>query len=97
MRSKCICIKDYYNTKESIPTFRKGEIYEYTDQQFVTRDYPEGYNVKFYPGNYIYFRKHQDPKAEKGFGLFSTYFITVEELREDKLNQILENEQNPME
>lgn len=86
MRSKCLCVKDY-NT-ELFPEFLKGNHYEYTDQHFVTREYPEGYNVQFLQGNYIYFRKYQDPLTKKGYGLFSTYFKTLKNIRKEKLSQI---------
>ena len=91
MESKCLCVKNYYlRSPVNEAHFIKGKYYKYTDQQFVTRDYPEGYNVSFSKGEYIYFRKHQDPLAEKGFGLFNTYFRTIKEQRKEKIEKLNE-------
>lgn len=87
MIGKCVCIKSYFNNPNSI-IFHKDEIYEYTDQKFVTREMPDGYNVKFSKGEYIYFRKHQDVLAISGYGLFSTYFKTLKEIRKEKIEKI---------
>lgn len=84
MRNKCICIKNYGNFE----TFKKDNYYEYTDKHFVSREYPEGYNVQFSKGEYLYFRKYQDPLAEKGYGMFGTYFKTLKEIRKEKLKKI---------
>lgn len=72
MKKKCTCIKNYYGIDKKYPIFYQGDTYEYTDQKFVTREFPEGFNVQFSKGEYIYFRTHQDPLAERGFGMFST-------------------------
>ena len=92
MRGKCLCIKNYMSHpgRQNYCEFVKDSWYEYTDQQFVTREYPEGFNVKFYKSNYIFFRNHQDPKAEKGYSLFNTYFKTLKDIRKEKLNKINE-------
>jgi len=82
MRSKCLCVKNYNHP------FQKGEWYEYTDQKFVTREYPKGFNVQFSKGEYIYFRQHQDSLVSKGYGLFNTYFKTIKQIRKEKLNKI---------
>ena len=87
MISKCLCIKDYCN-KFNKPIFKKGEIYEFTDQEFATREYPDGYNVCFFNHEYIYFRKNQDPLAEEGYGLFYTYFKPLKLIRKEKLNKL---------
>jgi hypothetical protein len=79
MKSKCICIKDFYSTITSDVTFIKDEIYEFTDDKFVTRNLPDGYNVCFDKGQYLYFKKHEE---------FSTYFKTIKEIRKEKLQKI---------
>jgi hypothetical protein len=40
-----------------VPLFIKNEIYDYTEQNFVSIEYPEVYNVKYSKVEYIYFRK----------------------------------------
>jgi len=89
MRSKCLCIKDYTSPlNNKFPEFQIGEWYEYTDQKFVSREYPEGFNVQFYKGNYLFLRKNQDPLASKGYGVFKTHFKTIKDIRKEKLKQI---------
>lgn len=86
MRAKCVCINNWYDTTRSkYPTFEKGKTYEYTDQQFVTREVPTGFNVEIggiFKGNYIYF------KEEKGYGCFHDYFKTLKDIRKEKLNKL---------
>jgi len=90
MRSRCVCIKTYYNSdyNSNVPIFRNNETYEYTDQKFITREMPDGYNVMLSKGEYIYFRKHPDVLAETGYGMFNTYFRTLKEVRKEKLIKI---------
>lgn len=92
MRNKCVCIEDYFINNNVIFSiiYKKGEYYEYTDEKFVTRELPEGYNVMFSKGEYIFFRKYQDPLSGKGFGMFSTHFKTFNEIRKEKLKIIKE-------
>lgn len=90
MTDKCLCINSYYTPTVNTIVFEKGKIYDFTDQKFVTREYPEGYNVCFFNGEYIYFRKYQDPLAETGYGLFSTHFKPILEIRKEKINKIKE-------
>jgi len=88
MINKCICIKSFYNDNGS-SAFRKHIEYHYTDKMFITsREYPEGYNVKFSSGEYIFFRKFQDSLAPIGYGMFSTYFKTLKDIRKEKLNKL---------
>jgi len=87
MTSKCICIQSFYNDNGTV-AFRKHLEYEFTDQHFVSREYPEGYNVCFSKGEYLYFRKYQDPLAPKGYGMFNTYFKTLKDVRKEKLKKI---------
>ena len=54
MKSKCVCIKNYYlRSTANAPHFEKGQIYEFTDQQFVKREYPKGFNVSFSKGSIL--------------------------------------------
>ena len=87
MRDKCICIKTYH-TPKGFPIYSKNIIYEYTDQNYVTREYPKGYNVQFSKGEYLFFRKHQDPLAPNGYGIFNTHFKKLKELRKEKLEKL---------
>lgn len=93
MIDKCLCIKDYCD-KFNKPIFKKCEIYEFTDQEFATRKYPDGYNVCFFNHEYIYFRKNQDTlteyeyEYEYEYDLFSTYFKTLKQIRKEKLTKI---------
>lgn len=90
MKNKCVCIEDYFNNDGVIFSiiFKKGKYYEYTDSHFVSREYPDGYNVQFSKGEYIFFRKYQDPLSGKGFGMFSTHFKTFNEIRKEKLEKL---------
>ncbi len=89
MRSKCLCVNDYYiNFSSNSPTFNKDMWYEYTDQQFATRDYTEGFNVQFSNSEYIFFRILQDKSTIKGYGVFSTHFKTIKQIRKDKIIKI---------
>lgn len=94
MKDKCICINDYYdkynNNLPHLPHYKKGYYYEFTDEKFVTRELPEGYNVQFSKGEYLFFRKYQDILAEKGYGMFSTYFKPIKEIRKEKLKKLEE-------
>jgi len=95
MRSKCICVKDYNGQEawappnlqkyNSQPEFSKGEYYEYTKNVL---GYTEGYNVQFSNGEYIFFRKGQDPLTGKGYRLFSKYFKTIKKIRKEKLEKL---------
>ena len=87
MTNKCICIKSFYNNNTTV-AFRKHITYEYTDKIFVSRELPEGYNVKFSKGEYLYFRKNQDPLTDKGYGMFSTHFKTMKIVRKEKLEKL---------
>lgn len=93
MVNKCICIKSFYNDNETV-AFRKHIEYKYTDKMFTTREYPEGYNVMFSKGEYLFFRKYQDPSTPKGYSMFSTHFKTLKEIRKEKLNKISKNMEN---
>lgn len=89
MRNKCLCIKDYKSkNNDKFPEFQENEWYEYTNQRFTSREYPEGFNVEFFKGNYLYFRKNQDPLAPKGYGLFETHFKTLKDIRKEKLMKL---------
>jgi hypothetical protein len=89
MLNKCKCIKNYYNSKynQKFLIFRKNEIYEYTDTKFISRKYPDGVNVKFSNGEYIYFRKNET-ENEYDYDLFKEYFKTLKQFRKEKLNKI---------
>ena len=87
MRSKCLCIKTYYNSNGTT-AFLKNKWYKYTHKTFTTREYPEGFNVQFHKGEYLFFRENQDPLAEKGYGVFSTYFKTLKDIRKEKIEKI---------
>ena len=87
MRSKCICIKTFLNDNGTV-AFSKHVEYQYTNKMFTSREYPEGYNVQFSKGEYIFFGKYQNPLAEKGYGMFSTYFKTLKDVRKEKINKI---------
>jgi len=87
MRAKCVCIEDWFDSNDNIPTFKEGKTYEYIDQQFVTREIPEGFNVEIVGclnGYYMFFKK------EQGYGCFYDYFKTIKEIRNEKLNKINE-------
>jgi len=89
MRNKCICINNYYHSKynKNDSIFRKDEIYEYTNTLFVSRIYPEGFNVMFSKGQYIFFRKNE-VENDHDYDLFSEYFKTLKQIRKEKLNKI---------
>jgi hypothetical protein len=86
MKNKCICIKDYYSSINSV-TFIKDETYEFTDDKFVTRKLPDGYNVCFSKGEYLFFKKEKEISS-KNTNIFSTYFKTIKEIRKEKLQKI---------
>lgn len=87
MKNKCICIKNYYSTVNSSITFIKDEIYEFTDDKLVTRKLPDGYNVCFSKGQYLFFKKQKDDSS-KNTNIFNTYFKTIKEIRKEKLKNI---------
>jgi len=90
MKNKCVCISSYFLNKKII--FEKDGYYNYTEQQFVSRDYPPGYNVEFSKGEYLYFRiGSEETTFASSVPLFVKFFKTIKELRKDKLIQIKPN------
>ena len=89
MKSKCICIKNFYlRSPVNAPHFEKGVYYEYTDRKFTSRKYPEGYNVCVSKGEYLFFRLKKDPFSENYVNVFNTHFKTLKDIRKEKINVI---------
>jgi hypothetical protein len=88
MKKKCLCIKSLSYPFKSW-SIQENEYYEYSClTTFVSHEENIWYRV--------YSKNHREPDDEMFYGMgedeFSKHFKDIEQIREDKLNQLLNNE-----
>ena len=89
MTDKCLCINTFYSPTTRSIVFEVGEMYEYTNKNvFYNGVVPIGYFVRFNKDELFYFRNIPYPETDNGYGLFSTHFKPLSEIRKEKIKKI---------